>query len=466
MIGRTQIGDGRLLRRAADEDGIIVPVTMMVMAIALILIAVAAGSAGFSSDSANQDRYAKRAQQAADAGISVALDRMNRLDVTRGAGSVPTPLCVAVAADGTLSLTLGVYGTWCPAVSEQLGDGVSYSYRVQPILQLDNATTVSWSVVATGTVHGVTRRVIVDATALTGQPLIGDYSIISLLDLNVQNSAWIIGNTRSNGNINLGNSARICPGTATPGPGKAFTYSNGATPSQACNQATTDTPVTLSPVNQAQAPTFNDNARICTSDPCSRTGVSYEPATRRLVLAGGSLTLGGGVYSFCQIETQGNSQLNVALGARVKIYIDAPENCPGQPAFNVGGIMFSNQTSVTNPNTDPTYLQMYVVGSPTAGVCSSLPLPSPNKCGVMLGNNNTSYFMLYAPYSAVDINNRIDLHGAVAAKQISISNNSKISFEQSVANVVSTSIFPVFKVQGYRECAPTGGTLPNAAAGC
>lgn len=464
MIGPTRTRPAALLRRAGSEDGIIMPLTMMVLAIALILIAAAAGSATFSNDSANQDRHAKRAQQAADAGIAVALDRMNRLDVTHGAGSVPTPLCVALEPDGTLSLAVGAYGEWCPAVVEQLGDAVSYSYRVQPILQDANETTVRWSVVSTGTTRGVKRRAIVDAAALTGQPLIGDYSIISLLDLNLQNSARVLGNTRSNGNINLVNSASICPGKATPGPGKAITYANT---SYACSPDSSDVPVTLSPVNQSNAPTVNDNARICLLDPCSRTGVSYTAATRRLELSNGSLTLGGGVYSFCQIQTHGNSQLNVALGAHVKIYIDAPENCPDQPAdSNVGGIMFSNQTSVTNPNRDPVYLQMYIVGSPTAGVCSSIPLPIPNRCGAVLGNNNTSYFMVYAPYSAIDINNRIDLHGAVAAKQIAISNNSRINFVPSVAGVVSTSIFPVFKVQGYRECRPGGGTLADPAEGC
>lgn len=468
MSTRRRIRHRDLLRRAGrEEDGIIMPLTMMVLAVALILIAAAAGSATFSNDSANQDRSAKRAQQAADAGIAVALDRMNRLDVTRGAGSVPTPLCVALEPDGTLSLTTGTYGDWCPAVVEQLGNGVSYSYRVQPILQDVSETTVRWSVVSRGTTRGVTRRAIVDATALTGQPLIGDYSIISLLDLNLHNSATVLGNTRSNGNVNLNNTATICPGVATAGPGKEFTYSNGATSSQVCNPTTTDTPATLSPVNQADAPTLNDNARICGLDPCSRKGVSYDSSTRRLSLSNGSVTLGGGIYSFCQIETHGNSQLSVALGATVKIYIDAPENCPGQPAdSNVGGIMFSNQTSVTNPNNDPVNLQMYVVGSPTLGVCSSLPLPSPNRCGVVLGNNNTSWFMLYAPYSAVDINNRIDLHGAVAAKQIAMSNNSKISYEPSVAGVVTTSIFPLFKVQGYRECTPNDGTGVDPAEGC
>lgn len=468
MSRRIGIRPAGLLRRSGrQEDGIIMPVTMMVMAIALLLIGTASTSAIFSNDSADKDRLAKRAQQAADAGVAVALDRMNRLDVTHGAGSVPTPLCIAVAADGTLSMTQGGYGDWCPAVSEQLGDDVSYSYRVQPILQNTAATTVSWSVVSTGTTRGVSRRVVVDATALTGQPLIGDHSVISLLDLNIHNSAKILGNSLSNGNINLNNSATVCPGAATAGPGKSVTYSNGATSGQACNPATSDTPVTLSPVNQGAAPTSNENARICVLDPCSRTGVSYTASTRRLVLSNGSLTLGGGVYSFCQIETHGNSQLSIALGAQVKIYIDSPENCPGQPAgSNIGGIMFSNLTSVTNPSNDPTSLQMYVVGSPTVGACSALPLPSPNTCGIVLGNNNTSYFMLYAPYSAVDINNRIDLHGAVAAKQVAMSNSSKISFEQSVAGVVSKSIFPVFKVQGYRECMPAGETLLDASAGC
>jgi hypothetical protein len=449
------------------EDGVLMPVLMMVLATALILIAVGAKSVAFSGDSANRDRLAKRAQQAADAGVAAALDRMDRLDVTHGANGSTTAQCVG-GSPSALTLTAATPGGWCPAMSEDIGNGGSYSYQVRPVTQGPDDLTTTWTLVSTGSAGGVTRRVAVDSTALTGQPLVGHYSTVSLLDLNLNQSATITGDTQSNGNINLnGSQTRICGGTATPGPGQTI---NPA--SRACTGGTTDTPIVLAPVNQGDAgpPTNNNsNARICAAagDPCSGS-VNYNPTTRRLLISGGSLTLSGSVYSFCQLDMEGNSQLNVAPGASVQIYIDSPEHCPGQyPALgSVGGMSFSNNSSITNPSNNPTHLQLYVVGSSTAGVCSSSPLPSPNKCGVVLGNNNTTYLMLYAPNSAVELSNNLSVFGAVAAKQITMSNNTHITYQDSVSTVVSRSVYPVFKVQGYRECAPAPPTGSDPSADC
>jgi hypothetical protein len=446
------------------EDGILMPVLMMILAIALILIAVGAKSVAFSGDSANRDRLAKRAQQAADAGVAAALDRMDRLDVTHGANGSSTLQCVGGSASA-LTLTAATSGSWCPAMTEDIGNGGSYSYTVRPVTQAAGDTTTTWTLVSTGSAGSVKRRVAVDSTALTGQPLVGHYSTVSLLDLNLNNSATITGNTQSNGNINLnGSQTSICGGTATPGPGKTITPT-----SRACSPGTADTPIVLAPVNQGDARTNNSDARICAAggDACSGS-VSFNSTTRRLLISGGSLTLSGSVYSFCQLDMQGNSQLNIAPGAHVQIYIDSPENCPGQyPTLgSVGGMSFSNNSSITNPNNDPTFLQLYVVGSSTAGVCSNSPLPVPNKCGVLLGNNNTTYLMLYAPNSAVELSNNIVVLGSVAAKQITMSNNTHITYQDSVSTVVSRSVYPVFKVQGYRECAPAPPTGNDPSANC
>ncbi len=440
------------------------PVVVMVLAIALILIAVAAKSVAFSGDSADRDRLAKRAQQAADAGVAAALDRMDRLDVTHSAAGGTAPQCVS-GTSSALTLSAATAGSWCPAMTEDLGNGSSYSYTVRPVTQAATDTTTTWTVVSIGSAGGVARRVAVDSTALTGQPLIGHYATISLLDLNLNNSATITGDTQSNGNINLnGTQSGICGGTATAGPGKTVNP-----PSRSCTTATTDTPVVMSPVNQGDAATNNSNSRICAAgkDPCSGS-VTYNATNRRLLISGGSLTLSGSVYSFCQLDMQGNSQLNIAPGAKVQIFIDSPENCPSQyPTLgSVGGMSISNNSSITNPNNDPTYLQLYLSGSPTTGVCSSSPLPVPNKCGVILGNNNTVYLMLYAPYSAVEMTNNIYIYGAVAAKQITMSNQTHISYQNSVSTVVSKSVYPVFKVQGYRECAPTAPTGTDKSADC
>lgn len=464
------------------EDGIVVPVTVIVLTLALVLVGVAAMGASFSNNSSNRDRLAKRAQQAADAGLAAALDRMNRLDVTHGASRVPTVQCVGVAAGGTLTLSPATSGAWCPAVTENLGNGESYSYRVRPVSQPSGATTVTYSIVSTGTAGGVTRRAMLDPSALTGKPLVGHFTMVSVLDILLYNSATIDGNTRSiDGNIILNGPSKIggtppaCTGTATPGPGKAIYKDSNST---VCDPQPPGESYSLAEVDPSDVlPPNNNNSHICTIDPCSGGGVTLD-SKYRLTINGSSLTLSNsGSYYFCNLDMEGNSQLTIAPGAKVKIYVASPEWCKSggrsQPT-NVDnyGMTFSNKSIITNLNIDPTtgrpdptYLQLYVVGSPTQ--CSSYPLPSPSNCAVTLGNNNTTYLMLYAPHSVVQLQNNINVFGAVVGRQIVMSNNSHITYVDAVGSVTSKDLYPVFKLQGYRECTPTppsGSTSPDA--GC
>jgi hypothetical protein len=462
------------------EDGIVVPVTVIVLALALVLVGVAAMGANFSNNSSNRDRLAKRAQQAADAGLAAALDRMNRLDVTHGVNRAAVVQCVG-AAGGTLNLSPGTSGAWCPAVSENLGNDESYSYRVKPVAQASGSTTVTYAVVSTGTASGVTRRAMLDPSALTGEPLVGHNTMVSVLDIELFNQASIDGDTRSiDGNIILHNSSYIggtappCTGSATPGPGKAITMEVN---SRVCDPQPPGETYSLPEVDPGDAATNNHNANICTLDPCSGGGVTLD-ARYRLTINGSSLTLSNsGTYYFCNLDMVGNSQLTIAPGAKVKIYIASPEWCQSggrtQPT-NVDnyGMSFSNKSIITNLNIDPstgrpdpTYLQLYVAGSPTQ--CSSYPLPSPSKCAVTLGNNNTTYLMLYAPHSVVQLENNISLYGAVVGRKITMFNNSHLTYVDSVGSVTSKDLYPVFKLQGYRECTPTppsGSTSPDA--GC
>jgi hypothetical protein len=388
---------------------------------------------------------------------------------------------VGVAASGTLTLTAGTSGTWCPAVTENLGNGESYSYRVRPMDQPSGETTVTYSVVSTGTAGGVTRRAMLDPSALTGEPLVGHYTMVSVLDILMENSATIDGDTRSidgnitlSGNSNIGGTPPACTGTATPGPGKAITTQNPAT---VCDRQLPGETYSLAEVDPGDAATNNHNSNICGLDPCSGGGVTLD-SKYRLTINGSSLTLSNsGTYFFCNLDMVGNSQLTIAPGAKVKIYIGSPEWCQankGPQPTNVDnyGMSFSNKSIITNLNIDPTtgkpnptYLQLYVVGSPTQ--CSSYPLPSPSKCSVTLGNNNTTYLMLYAPHSVVQLQNNISLFGAVVGRQIVMSQQSHITYVDSVRSVTTKDLYPVFKLQGYRECTPTlptGSTSPDA--GC
>ena len=126
-------------------------------------------------------------------------------------------------------------------------------------------------------------------------------------------------------------------------------------------------------MDQGNAPTDNDNYRIGnppatdSPDPCTDcNGIDWDPATRILRLRNNStLTLGGGVYSFCGIEIENTAQLKIPvrpLGTGIRIFIDSPEHCGGA---GTGSVTVRNTGTILNLNTDPTTFQLNVLGSPT-----------------------------------------------------------------------------------------------------
>jgi Tfp pilus assembly protein PilX len=460
--------DVRFLRRVSREDGFLMPTTIAVLAVSLLLVAAAIATAFYANQASNKDRWATRAQQAADAGVASAAYRLNKLD----AGDHVTTPCVSVNASGSLTLvnyTVVADTNWCPAVTEDVGGDASYSYAVQVVIGVGSAPTLTWVVISTGTSHGVTRRVAVDLGAPTGQPLFGGNGVSSIKDVKLSQGASVLGNVVTNGNITLENSSAICPGSATPGPGKAINASGNST---VCHPASTDTQISLAPVNPGNSATVNDNGRLgcvvdAVHDACTNPGsVSWDPTTRRLALASNAtLTLGGSIYSFCQLDVGNNSSLIVApkSGSAVRIYIDDPENCQNNPQnLNIGGITKTNKATIVNTNTDPRTLQIYVIGNPTISgpyACSTLPLPTPSRCAVTLSNNLSIAGVIYAPYSAVTLDQNVKIDGAVAAAQVQMSNSSTVTYDALVSGLTS-GVFPLFRQKDYRECvsAPPSGT--------
>lgn len=145
-------------RRLSDQRGSAVIAALAVMTLGLLLGSVAITRSLASNRQADRGTAVRQAQQAADAGLQIAIDRMNRLEVDQGL--LP---CVASASGGVLSLggyDVALGGQWCPAVTETLADGREYSYRVSAAVQITGAqVTLDRTVVSTGTSGRVTRRV-------------------------------------------------------------------------------------------------------------------------------------------------------------------------------------------------------------------------------------------------------------------------------------------------------------------
>src|SRR5437870_2023578 len=113
---------GSLLCRLRCEHGIALPATLLlIFAIACLAAAVAATSVTATGQS-SRDRGVKRSLAAADAGVGTAVYRLNKLKPSELA-------CVVVGATGLGTEPLQSDG-WCRGQTEDLGDGVTYSYRV------------------------------------------------------------------------------------------------------------------------------------------------------------------------------------------------------------------------------------------------------------------------------------------------------------------------------------------------
>jgi Tfp pilus assembly protein PilX len=98
--------------RMKRQDGVALPVAVMVMFVMSLLVAAFFSLSLQTSDAAKKDRSSKRALAAAEAGLQSAVFRLNQIRKP----SVPTDQCL------TSGPTPPVAGE-CPGFTEQIGNG-------------------------------------------------------------------------------------------------------------------------------------------------------------------------------------------------------------------------------------------------------------------------------------------------------------------------------------------------------
>jgi hypothetical protein len=158
-----------------------------------------------------------------------------------------------------------------------------------------------------------------------------------------------------------------------------------------------------------------------------------------------TLTLGGNVYSLCRLELNQSSQLKIAArasGTAVRIYVDSPENCGS--GSGMGSVSVRNDSAIVNMNTDPTTLQLYVVGS------STIPTTVDFSNGVSLATGMV--MAIYAPYSTVTLRNNVSLTGAIAASSLVLQNNASLIYSDRIADITTGSMLRLYRQAEYREC--------------
>ena len=440
----------RRQERLRSEQGIALPAAVVMLMIMMLLASVAGLATRTATGQSSRDRGTKRAVAGVDAGLDTAIYRLNKL-------SPSALLCVVMGATG-LTIEPVQSDGWCRAQTESLGEGASFSYRMSAALTitLNGQSLLQRKVVSTGTANGVSRRAMATVNSLTGASVFSGNAVTSLTDLVLPHSASIVGNAATNGNMSLQASSLLC-GDALVGPGKTFTTTSPAQQCPGFTHAVASQPLTLNPVDQGNAATVNDNGRIGVEDPFVLKLLStWNPGTRVLKLQNTStLTLTGNTYSFCYLEIDNLSQLIIAprlpTQPPLKIYIDAPENCPG--VANAGNVKLLNQGILSNLNTSSETFQILAVGSPQAETS----IDFANNVSLVNG-------VIYAPRSTLGLYNSTSIIGAVAAQTVAFSNSAKVTWDPT-ANLSLDDLLPLFRRASWVECTSTQPG-PDPSSGC
>lgn len=447
----------RLGRRLAGETGVALIAAMATVLIVAVLASAAVAVSVQTDTFSRRDVGQKNALEAAEAGLQVALYRMNMLQPS-SANCVGDAVS-APASDG-----------WCASSATTLGNGASYQYFTTPVLAagascvgdaVSNALGVTnRCITAVGTANGTAARSQIRAAAFAAEPLFPVAGITGLNGITNANNAEIGGWEASNEKIQASNNVTIT-GDVELGPAGSYTYSNGASDPP---QVRLTSPIVLDPINAGNSATSNSDYRISNylanpSKPAApydqaKGNVTFNASTRTLTLSNNaSITLGGGLYNFCSLSASNNAVINLASGVSTEIIIDSPSD-PGSGCTSGGTLSASNNVTWTNPSGNPTALQIYVYGGSTAGQNT-----------VTFSNNGVFYGVLYAPNSTIDLSNNAMFHGAISGYVVSLSNNFEFDWGSSAGTLEATPEGLYYRT-AWAQCSATyAANAPGANCG-
>ncbi len=238
-----------LRKHIATQDGIALPVAIMVLFIVLTLTAAAVAVSVQTSSTTQRDNNVKAALAAAEAGLETATYRLDILHPKE----TGEKNCVGRETVEAPSLT----GGYCKEVKEELGNKASYSYWTSEALG-SSASCVGQNitsqesltqrcVVAEGVFNGVKRRVSQRIAAFVAKPLFPVHGVTGLKKVSMSNNTIDKGSAGSNGEIevsNNGNVSEVCE----LGPSGKVKLSNNAKCTAVKQRTTAEGPLTLGAV--------------------------------------------------------------------------------------------------------------------------------------------------------------------------------------------------------------------------
>ena len=445
----------------SKQAGFVVPAVALILLGAMAAVGVALTASMHAQSGTTRDEQSKAAFQAAEAGVNQAVLRYN----TYASTTAPlTTLNPCISAGGTPAASSG---GWCSGVVATVGGG-SVTYYVRPV-----GASGTLEVVALGSNSGVTRRVDVVANSASGQQAFFDAGVKAQTGITMASNAEIRSTTATGGDMVMSSNARQC-GLASVGVGRVMTltanaayYSSTACTGALSSSAVAQAPLVLPPVNEGDAATNNDDARITAAAAGSgspadlvsgnRADVTWSASTRTLTINHNSaLTLTGTKYSFCKVTLNSNSAIYLAAGLSVTMFFDSPEAC-GQSAGTVQ-LLLSSNSRITPAAGTPASVAMLFVGSSTTPTTLSM------NSNTQVSGTCVQNFVLYAPLTDITMSSNSQYCGALASKSLTLSSNARIQSDAASQAFVLPATAAHYSVSKFVECAAASASPPNS--GC
>lgn len=458
----------RLGRRLSREDGMTMIVAIIVLLIVTMLATITVATAVQTNRSTRRDANYKNAAEAAEAGLQIAVYRLNMLNPD-------TTHCVGDA------VALPASNGWCQSSAYTLGNGSTYTYYTTPVmgstftcigLIITSSDVNQRCVTAVGTSNGISARSQIRTGAFAAQPLFPDAGVIGLKTVTMSGNASVTGSAASNGTVSQSGNANS-QGVIL-GPAGTYTHSGGASGGTVSHLTS---PIVLDPVNpgtsnqtsisacparsQAGYTTCNDDNRITNGlaspkvSPYDQTSgnISWNAATRVLSMSGqSSLTLGGGLYNFCNISMSGQASLTLASGVMTEVFIDSHDDPGSGCASGTGNLDMSGGSSWINSSQNPLAMQFYVYGN------------SNGSSSVTFSGNANMYGVVYAPQSQVTLSGNGSLVGGLAAQNVTISGNG-FNWDGRAGTLQATTAGIAYRT-GWAQCSASPPTSSNPGSGC
>lgn len=463
--------------RAREESGIVLALSIMLLAVVLVLTLVIATSAIQSNTSSNQQIYADQALATAEAGAQTAYHRLRAASLSGLTPSTSHCFTTVEAEEPNVS-------TGCPGTEGKVG-GDAYTYYVEPLttsnkkhctgLPPAESTTADYCITSTATVNNITRRV---QERVLGAPETYEAGIESLGKIKIQvktKGEKLNGNIIANGEVEPGEATvtgtlrgsplgnkYVCSGCVKEE--KANTVNGGSTKpnvEERCaeGQCAADYEKAAETANnKADSPSkFKTEVGSGFTESARTVNASYVVGTEAK-----PVQLESGTYNFCEFSFQQETFFEVPNGSKVTIYFDSPERPGSLKCAKAGSFKatHSNGFCVKNPSKKPQNLKIDIWGDNPGKKAGELAEFGFTGEGVCQGRESL-VADIYAPYSELKATNPVNFSGSLVTGAVSATNG----FEMGA--VAEGSGYELYAPSAWTICnRSVVGSATNPSSGC